>query len=178
MHSPKTEHHDGKEWRVVPLFPELLPFLRAVEATARPGFDVPFSAPVITRYRGENANLRTELDRAIRRAGLNPWPKRFQNLRSTRETELVDQGFPLHVVCAWLGNSPKVAQKHYLQVTAEHFDLATRASGAAPLPVHQTPFNSFPDVSSGSPAAENPENCDIPREFGGQQLPRQDSNLE
>ena len=37
------------------------------------------------------------MHRIIRRAGLTPWPKPFQNLRSTRETELAET-YPLHVV--------------------------------------------------------------------------------
>ena len=36
--------------------------------------------------------------------------------RATRETELAAL-YPLHVVCAWIGNSRAVAQEHYLQVT-------------------------------------------------------------
>lgn len=44
-----------------------------------------------------------------------------------RETELAEI-FPLHVVCAWIGNSSAIAAKHYLQVTDEHFDRAI-ASG-------------------------------------------------
>ena len=28
--------------------------------------------------------------------------------------------FPLHVVTAWLGNTPRVADKYYLQVTEDH----------------------------------------------------------
>ena len=80
---------------------------------------------VITRYRDTNMNLRTQLNRIIKRAGLNPWPKPFQNLRSTRETELVEK-YPLHVVCSWIGNSQLVAAKHYLQVTDDHFDKAVQ----------------------------------------------------
>ena len=34
-------------------------------------------------------------------------------------TVLTDE-FPQHVVCAWLGNSERVAEKHYLHVTNEH----------------------------------------------------------
>lgn len=49
----------------------------------------------------------------------------FQNLRSTRETELAET-FSLHVVTAWLGNSQLIAAKHYLQVTDEHFQKATQ----------------------------------------------------
>ena len=65
-------------------------------------------------------NLRTRLQWIIKRAGLKPWPKLWQNLRSTRETELADQ-FPAHVAAAWIGNSVAVAVKHYLQVTEDHF---------------------------------------------------------
>ena len=53
-------------------------------------------------------------------AGLQRWPKLFQNLRSTRETELAED-FPMHVVCPWIGNSQPIAAKHYLQVTDDHF---------------------------------------------------------
>jgi hypothetical protein len=47
----------------------------------------------------------------------------FQNLRASRETALAND-FPLHFVTAWLGNSPAVAARHYLQVTDEHFESA------------------------------------------------------
>jgi hypothetical protein len=80
---------------------------------------------VITRWRSQNANLRTQLERIIKKAGLTPWPKLFQNLRSTRETELACE-HPIHVVCGWIGNSQAVAAKHYLQITDADFDRAIR----------------------------------------------------
>jgi len=123
--SPKTEHLDGKASRTIPLFPELRPLLLDAFEQAEPGTD-----HVIARYRGGSANLRTQLHRIIRRAGLEPWPKPFQNMRSTRETELADR-FPLQAVVKWLGNSQPVAAKHYLQVTDEHFEAATRGDGEA-----------------------------------------------
>jgi len=118
VHSPKTEHHPGGESRQVPLFPELLPHLREVFELAEPGAEY-----VITRYRRSSQNLSTQLRRIIKRAGLTPWPKLYQNLRASRETELAGQ-FPHHVVCAWIGNSQAVAAKHYLQVTEDHFRSA------------------------------------------------------
>ena len=118
VRSPKTAHHVGHESRLVPLFPELLPYLREVFEEAEPGTEY-----VITRYRQANCNLRTQLQRIIAKAGLKAWPKLFQNLRSTRETELTER-WPEHVVCAWLGNSRAVAREHYLQVTDEHFEQA------------------------------------------------------
>jgi len=47
----------------------------------------------------------------------------FHNLRATRQTELEDQ-FPSHVVCAWLGNSRAVAREHYLRANDDHFSRA------------------------------------------------------
>ena len=85
----------------MPLFPELLPHLELCFDQAEPGEEF-----VITRYRRPNSNLRTLMMKIIRRAGLKPWPKLFQNLRSTRETEL--------------------AAKHYLQLTDDHFAKAVR----------------------------------------------------
>jgi integrase len=122
VHSPKTAHHEGKELRVIPIFAELREYLEDARELAGEIADDP-TAPVIGRYRSANANLRTQLQRIIKRAGLKPWPKLFQNLRATRETELAET-YPLHVVCAWIGNSPKVAADSYLQVTEAHFKSA------------------------------------------------------
>ena len=54
-----------------------------------------------------------------------PWPKAWQNLRSTRETELVElHGIKSAVEC--IGNSEAVARKHYLQTTESDFLRAIR----------------------------------------------------
>ena len=124
--SPKTAHFKDGESRIIPIFPELRPYLEQVWEEAEPGTEY-----VITRYRTANANLRTQLLRIIHRAGLTPWPKLFHNLRATRETELA-QTFPVHVVCKWIGNSQAVAAKHYLQVTDEHFSDATKNTVEVP----------------------------------------------
>jgi hypothetical protein len=49
----------------------------------------------------------------------------FHNLRASRQTEL-EETFPSHVVCQWIGNSPQVARKHYLQVTDDHIERAIK----------------------------------------------------
>ena len=121
--SPKTEHHAGRSSRIIPLFPELLPLLNEVWDN----LSEEAGEFVITRYRDTNANLRTRLTRIIERAGLEVWPKLFQNLRSTRETELAEQ-YPIHVVCQWLGNTQAIAAKHYLQVTDAHFQSASKSA--------------------------------------------------
>ncbi|TWU21807.1 tyrosine-type recombinase/integrase [Bythopirellula polymerisocia] len=121
--SQKTKKQ-GKPWRVVPLFPELRPYLSEAFDQAADGTEF-----VINRYRDRSSNLRTQFCRIIKKAGVTIWPRLFQNLRASRETELANE-YPLHVVTAWLGNTPKVATKHYLQVTDDHFRKAAAGMGA------------------------------------------------
>ncbi len=104
------------------MFPEIRRYLEEVWEQAESGTEW-----VITRYRSGNANLRTQLERIIRRAGLEPWAKPFQNLRSTRETELA-QSYTPHVDCSWIGNTGGVAIKHYLQVTDTDFEKAAASA--------------------------------------------------
>lgn len=115
----ETKRKRHIESREMPLFRELRPFL---ETCFRAKDRDPIK--VVKRVRCTKNNLRTQMGRILERAKIKQWPKLFQNLRSTRETELVRQGHPVHVVCAWLGNTPQVAQKNYLQVTDEDFQRA------------------------------------------------------
>lgn len=119
--SVKTEHHDGKGTRTVPLFPELRPFLEVC-------FRSEDSDPVwvISRIRNPKTNLRTQMIRILKKAGIKAWPKLFQNLRSSRESELI-KVHGIEVACAWIGNTPAVAMKHYLQITDEDYEKALEA---------------------------------------------------
>ena len=118
--SPKTEHHDGKSERCMPLFSELAPFLDAVGTP-----DGPSDGFVINLYRDTAVNLRTRLLKTMTRLGITPWPRLWQNMRASRETELVEQ-FPAHVVADWIGHSVSVAERNYLQVTDDHFAKAVQ----------------------------------------------------
>lgn len=129
--SCKTEHIEGKDCRIIPLFPELQKPLLDVYAEY---LDSPEASEyVITRYRDPAANLRTRLLRIIGRANLTPWPKVWHNLRSSRQTELAEE-YPIHVVCAWLGNTRAVAQEHYLQLTDAHFTQAAQEQPSTTSP--------------------------------------------
>jgi len=130
--SPKTKRYKGHEQRVLPMFPELASVLNeAYEAAfdSREDASAVVSGPVVTRYTSADQNLRTTFEKIVTRAGLKQWPKPFQNLRSTRETELMEI-YPSHVVVAWIGHSEKVARKHYLQTTDAHFEKAVQADSA------------------------------------------------
>jgi integrase len=121
--SPKTEHQ-GKPKRVIPLWPELRPLVEMVNGQAATG-QVRLLPSIVPGY-----NPHTQFVRLIERTGLNPWPKVWQNLRSTRETELL-KDFPIHVVCGWIGNTERIARRHYLQITDTHFDQAAGVQRAA-----------------------------------------------
>ncbi len=124
--SPKTEHHAGKETRVVPLFTDLLPYLEAVFDQAAEGAE--FVLDVIRR----SVNPGTRFEKIIKRSGVTTWPRLWHNLRSSRQTELTES-FPAHVVNMWLGNSERIAEQHYLQVLESHFQKA------ACIPARGTP---------------------------------------
>jgi hypothetical protein len=107
-----------------PLFPELRPFLDEAYQMASEG-----CSWVVPMLEGKGTkNLGTTFRKIIRRAGVDVWPKPFQNLRSSLQTEL-EQRWPTYVVCKWLGNTPGVANKHYLTVTEDHFQMAAGGVG-------------------------------------------------
>lgn len=138
--SPKTEHHPGKESRMVPIFPELRPILEeAFEAAPEGAVYVcgeRYRAAAMGPHGWRNCNMRTQFERIVKRAGLKPWPRLFHNLRATRQTELAER-FPSHVVCDWLGNSEDIARKHYLQTTDEHLQRALEPAPSS-SPVNRT----------------------------------------
>ncbi len=119
--SPKTEHIAGKGSRTIPLFCELRPYLADAFELAESGavyvIDEKYRTAANSDKGWLNANLRTTFERIVRRAGLAPWPRLFHNLRASRETELVEL-FPIQVVTGWLGNTAKVAMRHYLMTTS------------------------------------------------------------
>ena len=117
----KTARHEGRETRTVPLFPELRPFLEACFRAKNKD-----SEWVISRIRNPKTNLRTQMQRILKRAGIKPWPKLFQNLRSSRQSELI-KVHSMEMACEWIGNTPAVALKHYLQITDEDYEKALEA---------------------------------------------------
>ena len=48
-------------------------------------------------------------------------------MRGSAETDLAEV-FPIKVVTTWIGNSPRVAQKHYLRVLPSHYDQAVKSA--------------------------------------------------
>ena len=126
INAPKTKRHRSGGRRVCPMFPELRPYLEDFYELAEPG-SVRLFPNVKTA-----TNLRQRMEAIIERAGHVQWPKLFQNLRASRETELLAL-YPAKDVTAWLGNSVPVAMKHYAMARKETFEAAaTKPSGRMP----------------------------------------------
>ena len=80
-----------------------------------------------------NSNLRTTFKKIVKRAGLEPWPRLFHNMRASCESDLARE-YPITTVCKWIGNTVSIAAKHYIQVVDGDFQRA---------------------ASSGKPTAQN-----------------------
>ncbi len=116
LNIPGAKGKDGEtRWRTMPILPELRAYLEDA-------FN-PEQIRVIHRYSQSNSNLRKGFLQILEKAQITPWPRLFHNLRGSLETDLANH-LPLHVVTSWLGNSERVARKHYLKVTPEHFAIA------------------------------------------------------
>ena len=128
--SPKTEHHAGKDSRIIPMFSGILPLLEAVYEQAEPGGS-PF---VIARRRGKfdklkdgrNTNLGALFKKYILRAGEETWPKPFHAMRASFETDLLNDGtVKPHTIARWLGHSIQIALKHYARIKDCEFEIMT-----------------------------------------------------
>ena len=132
--SPKTEHHDGKESRIVPLYRRVREELERSFEMAPDGAEYVISnarwrLAAKTDSGWRNCNLRTQFEKIIWRAGLKPWTRLFNSMRSSKATDLLDQRFPIHVVAAWQGDSVDTLLKHYARVKGDHI---LRAAGMDP----------------------------------------------
>jgi integrase len=116
---PGSKGRQGqKRMRDLPIFDEIATPLRDLQAE-RPKQD----GQIVLSY-STGDNMRTQMARIIASAGIVDWERPFQNLRSTRSTELARRGVVIQDFCRWLGHSPKVALEHYLQVQTRDFDRA------------------------------------------------------
>ena len=167
VHAPKTEHHEGKGERWVPIFPELQPLFQEAFEKAEPG-----TVYMIETRRLDRHDLGEKLNQIIRKAGLTPWPRTFSNLRASRETELAAK-YPIHVVCAWLGNSPTIAGKHYLQVTDADFEAAARGGAESDASAVQNPMQHTPATSRDDSQTDKQSlvPCEVVRNAAGHRMP-------
>ncbi len=83
--------------------------------------------------------------RIVRKANVDPWPRVFHPLRASLESDLA-QYFPLAAAAKWLGNTPSVAMKHYVDPTDPAFEQAVGWTPGGAVAV-QNPVQSGADAS-------------------------------
>ena len=116
VHSPKTEHHEGKSERVVPLFPELRAELdRHFLSDETEGNEF-----VIQGYQGKKWDLYYQFDKIKKLAGLETLISPFVNMRRSRSNE-VRRRWGQVLESLWIGHSERVAKEHYALVSDEEF---------------------------------------------------------
>lgn len=150
VNSKKTAHHEGKGTRLVPLFPQLRDELLTAFEEAEEG-----AVHVIERYRESTQNLGTQFARIVKAAGLKPWPRLWQNLRASRETELIRE-HGIAQACRWIGNSPAVAAKHYDMIMEQHPAKAKTDEKEAQQKAQQIAQQTPPDTAGQDETLEAP----------------------
>lgn len=106
--------HKTPPVRTCPLFSELRPLIEPYRRSA---------GKVQGKWHCDSNAPATVLKKDCDRLGLKLWAKPFQNLRASRETELLNK-YPIVDVTGWLGNSPTVAIKHYAMSMNKNFQDA------------------------------------------------------
>lgn len=114
--SPKTARYEGKSERICPLFPALRKELWALYKERRPN-----GADRLVKVSA--ATARRMVAQTVRAAGIEPWTRLLQNLRSSRANEVYRE-FGAIAESAWLGHSSSTARDHYLHVLASDFERA------------------------------------------------------
>lgn len=162
VRATKVEHHAGHETRVVPIFPELRPYLEAARRDAKEGCEY-----VIARAKG-GPNLRRYAEQIIKKAGVQQWPKLFVNLRASCEKDLMEVHRP-DAVLTWIGHSARVHLQHYAPGATEcDFRKAVQIPVQSPAgSMRQEPSTLHDARERSLDAAKNDKN----------QYPRQGSNL-
>ena len=113
IRSPKTEHHETGDSRMVPLFAEL----KALLDTAY--FSDSESEYILPTIR-LNSNPATYAKKLVENAKESVWSNFFNSLRASTETDLMDE-YGLRKACQWSGNSASTAMRNYALVRKEDF---------------------------------------------------------
>jgi integrase len=127
VRSPKTEHHEGRQERIVPLFPEL----RAELERHFSSVETEENEFVIKHYQKTCWNLYDPFQTIARRAGLGIIVRPFDNMRMSRSNE-VRRRWGQMLESLWIGHSERVMKDHYALVSDEEFAEAAGLEGQIP----------------------------------------------
>ncbi len=130
VHSNKTAHLEGYDVRYIPIR-DIRQYLEdAFQAELSGGSkSLPAEAPIVTRFSASNSNLDKPFRQIVEAAGLVPWPKLFQNLRSSCETQWLRDRVRPELAASWIGHSVTIQRKHYVQIDQHDIDEFNSESG-------------------------------------------------
>lgn len=112
----KRKNIGDKGTRVSPLFPEAEKIFKELFLETKPKpDDLIFTN--LSRTKVGNTAIAT-----VKRSGVPLYPKVFHSLRASLETEYHRAGIDPIVYTRWIGNSPAIAIKHYVQYAEEDFN--------------------------------------------------------
>ncbi len=102
--------HDNSKTgrREVPFFHQLRPDFEILKHKKGKD-DFVFSRQIVVAE-----NLRSRFETLIRRAGFEPWPRLFNNLRASRVTELDEEGYNAKTLDSIFGNTEAIRNRHYV----------------------------------------------------------------
>ena len=115
VRSPKTEHHQHHETRLLPLFESIETALTEHRDDLVQSGSYKEAGRVFEDIDAES-NLRTRFECIIRKAKVQQWPKLWQNLRASAATDMA-QIFPSFVATGFCGHTLEVAKEHYYMLT-------------------------------------------------------------
>ncbi len=164
IRSPKTKRYEGRGQRKVPIFAEIQSLLLQHAEAVAPG--TVFVFPTLRSHK----NLSTTAKKFVQGAGFEVWPEFWNSLRASRETDLMDS-HGLRRACAWIGNGPNVAMRHYsLMKHTDYMDVGVLVSKSDAESDAEHLSNAENRREQNSKNQEN-------QRFSDAQYPRQDSNL-
>jgi len=147
VRSPKTAHHEGKESRIVPIFPELKEELETL-------FFRPESEGkefVVNRYRRDSSrpSLSIPFAKIAKQAGLPTISRPFDNMRMTRSNEIYNR-WGAFKESQWIGHSSRVRADHYLMIQEADYEEAAQWKS-------QRQSRGYPQAKSSDPPENKPK---------------------
>lgn len=157
--------------RTMPIFPEVLSLLQDA-------FEIAQKGDKVVSWARSRESVTELLRKRVTRILGRCWPKPCHQLRAARRTEL-ERMFPSHVVNEWLGHSSDVAERHYLQITAND---KQRASSMRTIEDRFCTASCTADwrrleAHRAEPISKNPGKPTKTRVKTTHQRPQQDSNI-
>lgn len=111
-------HKTVRRYRELPIRPLLFRLLLKAFDEAKDG------AVTIVNIRPNN--LTRIGQKTVRDAGMKPWPKLYQSMRSSAENDHKLRGVHEATYAVWMGHSPTVSRKHYTAPTDAEFAAANK----------------------------------------------------